>query len=247
MCNVINILLNNVNYVFRIFLLQVRGILNKLTPENFQKLSDDLLKIDLNTKVILQGVIHLLFEKALDEPKYSSMYAQLCKRLSVEAPNFEENDKPPTFLTLLLYVCRDRFLNRSSVNHFSHDTDDEEKKHIAKQKMLGNVKFIGELSKLDMLTDDRLHICIQQLLDTNRSQTVKDRCEDMECLSQLIRTCGENLDTEKVSLSFLFKVIFFENISGDSNDKSKNKNSSVFYKNFKIHFDKINSISNCLL
>lgn len=145
-------------------------------------------------------MIHLLFEKALDEPKYSSMYAQLCKRLSVEAPNFDENDKPSTFLTLLLNVCRDRFLKRASVNHYSHDTDDEEKKHIAKQKMLGNVKFIGELSKLDMLSDNRLHTsCIQQLLDTHRSETIKDRCEDMECLSQLIRTCGKNLDTEKVS------------------------------------------------
>ena len=30
-----------------------------------------------------------VFEKALDEPKYSSMYAQLCLRLSEEAPNFD--------------------------------------------------------------------------------------------------------------------------------------------------------------
>ena len=190
------------------FLLQVRGILNKLTPENFQKLSDELLKIDLNTKVILQGVIHLLFEKALDEPKYSSMYAQLCKRLSIDAPNFDSQDNPSTFLNLLLNVCRDRFLNRSSVKHYSHDTDDEEKKHIAKQKMLGNVKFIGELSKLDMLSNARLHRCVQQLLDKNRSSTIKDRCEDMECLSQLIRTCGKDLDTKEVSLIVLFYIIY---------------------------------------
>lgn len=214
----------------------VRGILNKLTPENFQKLSDDLLKIDLNSKVILNGVIHLLFEKALDEQKYSSMYAQLCKRLSIEAPNFEEPSaatatvaphgvrtngaKNNTFLTLLLNVCRDRFINRKSVDHYSNagsggplgtggvqsqqqndvplsDVDLEERILIAKHKMLGNVKFIGELAKLDMLTDERLHKCVQQLLDKSRASSAKDRCEDLECLSQLIRTCGKNLDTAK--------------------------------------------------
>lgn len=34
-----------------------------------------------------------VFEKALDEPKYSSMYAQLCLRLSEEAPNFDDPGK----------------------------------------------------------------------------------------------------------------------------------------------------------
>lgn len=41
-------------------LLQVRGILNKLTPEKFQKLSDDLLQTELNSGVILKGVILLV-------------------------------------------------------------------------------------------------------------------------------------------------------------------------------------------
>lgn len=86
----------------------MRGILNKLTPEKFQKLSDDLLRIELQSKVILRGVIILIFEKALDEPKYSSMYAQLCKRLSEEAPNFESPDQPCTFRLLLLNKCKVR-------------------------------------------------------------------------------------------------------------------------------------------
>lgn len=168
----------------------------------------------------MKGVIHLLFEKALDEPKYSSMYAQLCKRLSDEAPNFDEPDKPCTFLNLLLNVCRDRFIHRSSaahtINSYNNITsssssssencelhltvaEEEEKRYVAKQRMLGNVKFICELSKLDMLSYTTLHRCIQELLDKDRSYTVKDRCNDMECLSQLIQTCGKNLDTEMVS------------------------------------------------
>lgn len=47
-----------------------------------------------------------IFEKALDEPKYCSMYAQLCKRLSEEAPNFDPPDGPCTFNRLLLSKCQ---------------------------------------------------------------------------------------------------------------------------------------------
>ncbi|KPJ16259.1 Eukaryotic translation initiation factor 4 gamma 2 [Papilio machaon] len=93
--------------------LQVRGILNKLTPEKFQKLSDDLLGLELDSDKVLKGVILLIFEKALDEPKYSSMYAQLCKRLSEEAPNFEPPGQPCTFKLLLLNKCRTEFENRA--------------------------------------------------------------------------------------------------------------------------------------
>lgn len=44
------------DFIFR----RVRGILNKLTPEKFTKLSHDLLKVDLNSDVILKGVILLV-------------------------------------------------------------------------------------------------------------------------------------------------------------------------------------------
>lgn len=57
-----------------------------------------------------------IFKKALDEPKYSSMYAQLCKRLSEEAPNLEPPDQPNTFKKLLLANCRKQFETRTQVS-----------------------------------------------------------------------------------------------------------------------------------
>ncbi|XP_033156527.1 eukaryotic translation initiation factor 4 gamma 2, partial [Drosophila mauritiana] len=185
---------------------RVRGILNKLTPEKFQELSDELLKLDLNSIAILNGVILLIFEKALDEPKYSSMYAQLCKRLSEEAPSF---DKEPsnlcTFLRLLLAVCRDKFNNRLKRDENDNrpppenEADEEERRHLAKQRMLGNIKFIGELNKLDMLSTNVLHQCIMELFDKKKKRTAgaQEMCEDMECLAQLLKTCGKNLDSEQ--------------------------------------------------
>lgn len=183
-------------------LLQVRGILNKLTPDKFHKLSGDLLEIDLSSRQILNGVIHLIFEKAVDEPKYSSMYAQLCKRLHSEAPNFEEPNDECTVFRLIVNTCRDRFIKRSTYSDLikKNDSpllpeDEEEKQQIFKQKMLGNVKFIGELYKLGMVSESTIHQCIIQLLEPNANNNMRN--EDMECLCQLLRTCGKNLDTEQ--------------------------------------------------
>lgn len=126
----------------------MRGILNKLTPEKFQKLSDDLLRIELQSSVILKGVILLIFEKALDEPKYSSMYAQLCKRLSEEAPNFEPADSAAcTFRLLLLNKCRIEFENRAAcleANALARNYEEEESRQVAYTKSMEafGVKFL---------------------------------------------------------------------------------------------------------
>ena len=98
-----------------------------------------------------------IFEKALDEPKYSSMYAQLCKFLVEKAPNFEPPDSIAcTFKKLLLKKCRDEFENRSQIsqeyekmaNNGGLNTDEEDAKYLAKRKMLGNIKFMGELVRI---------------------------------------------------------------------------------------------------
>lgn len=62
------------------------------------------------------------------------------------------------------------FLLLTSDNLFSsvydkHDnpltSEEEEQRAIAKIKMLGNIKFIGELGKLDLIHESILHKCIK--------------------------------------------------------------------------------------
>ena len=184
---------------------RVRGILNKITPEKFEKLIADILNIiGQGSNVVFKGVIVLIFEKALDEPKYSSMYAQLCKRLAEHAPNLEPPEsKTTTFKRLLLNKCKDEFENRAVLSSaFEKRTgtlsaEDQEAKFLAKRKMLGNIKFIGELGKLEMLHDSILHRCAEQLLVGRRKQSINDQIEDIECLAHLMKTCGRLLDHVK--------------------------------------------------
>lgn len=49
-----------------------------------------------------------IFEKALDEPKYSSLYAQLCHRLCDDAPNFE----PPSSAVSVRFLIVFHWCNR---------------------------------------------------------------------------------------------------------------------------------------
>lgn len=170
---------------------QVRSILNKLTPDKFQPLSDELLKIYYEAPHILNGVVVLIFEKALDEPKYSSMYAQLCKRLSDSVSQFDSGKPvaigttlgtgggPQTFLDVLSKVCWEKFENRFKYYLVTGEdpvngqeavlsADDEERHHVVKQKMLGNLKFIGELYLLGQLDDPIIHNCILQLLGNDK-------------------------------------------------------------------------------
>merc|ERR1740122_47667 len=187
---------------------RVRGILNKITPEKFEKLIADILNIiGHGSPTIFKGVILLIFEKALDEPKYSSMYAQLCKRLNENAPNLEPPDsKITTFKRLLLSKCKDEFENRAAVSAAYEkrggdlSIEEEEARFLAKRKMLGNIKFIGELGKLEMLHDSILHRCCEQLLVGRRKQSIVDQTEDIECLAHLMKTCGRLLDSAKAKM-----------------------------------------------
>uniref|UniRef100_A0AAX7UL92 Eukaryotic translation initiation factor 4 gamma 2 n=1 Tax=Astatotilapia calliptera TaxID=8154 RepID=A0AAX7UL92_ASTCA len=190
---------------------KVRGILNKLTPEKFDKLCLELLNVGVDSKVVLKGIILLIVDKALEEPKYSQLYAQLCLRLAEDAPNFEApttesqatQKQNSTFRRLLISKLQDEFENRArNVDHFDkHDSpltsEEEEQRAIAKIKMLGNIKFIGELGKLNLIHESILHKCIKTLLEKKKRVPLKDIGEDLECLCQIMKTVGPKLDHEK--------------------------------------------------
>jgi len=63
----------------------------------------------------------------------------------------------------------------------------------AKRRGLGLVKFIGELFKLQMLTERIMHECIKKLL----SNVENPEEEEIESLCKLLATVGETLDTAK--------------------------------------------------
>jgi translation initiation factor 4G len=102
----------------------VKGILNKLTPEKFERLLDQLLSV-ITTADILKHTITLVFENAVAQPTFCAMYADLCLSLSKELPSFppaEGEDKPVMFRRVLLNTCQDEFEAAESAREVSRET-----------------------------------------------------------------------------------------------------------------------------
>lgn len=52
-------------------------------------------------------------------------------------------------------------------------SEEEEQRAIAKIKMLGNIKFIGELGKLDLIHESILHKCIKTVRSRSPRITIE--------------------------------------------------------------------------
>jgi translation initiation factor 4G len=63
----------------------------------------------------------------------------------------------------------------------------------AKRRGLGLIRFLGELYKLQMLTERIIHECIKKLLGNMETPET----EDIESLCELLATVGSLLDTQK--------------------------------------------------
>lgn len=72
------------------------------------------------------------------------------------------------------------------------EQDIEEKRIKIKRRMLGNIKFVGELYKRKLLNTETMHYCITKLIGTPE-QTVHDE-QDLELLLHLLTTLGESLE-----------------------------------------------------
>lgn len=89
----------------------IKGVLNKLTPDNFDRLVKQIVVL-VTSADTLRKTISLVFEKAVAEPTFCALYASLCEVLSNELPDFpplEGEMKPLTFRRILLNTCQDEF------------------------------------------------------------------------------------------------------------------------------------------
>jgi translation initiation factor 4G len=218
---------------------KVKALLNKLTMERFESISDQVIawanksekENDGHTLIL---VIRLVFEKATDEAAWSEMYARLCRKMMEKiSPEVQDDSvkgtdgRPITggqlFRKYLLNRCQEDFERGWSAKEataaaaLDKAADDKAQKEAheasggtkegeaalysdeyyaaekAKRRGLGLVKFIGELFKLQMLTERIMHECIKKLL----SNVEDPEEEEIESLCRLLTTVGQSLDTSK--------------------------------------------------
>eukprot|EP00522_Entomoneis_paludosa_P009342 CAMPEP_0172439146 /NCGR_PEP_ID=MMETSP1065-20121228/219_1 /TAXON_ID=265537 /ORGANISM="Amphiprora paludosa, Strain CCMP125" /LENGTH=1241 /DNA_ID=CAMNT_0013187787 /DNA_START=100 /DNA_END=3825 /DNA_ORIENTATION=- len=82
----------------------VKSVLNKMTKEKFERLAQQMVEIPLLSYDMLTMMIENVYDKAIDEPSFGDIYADLCVRLSVSAASaatsfvriIESDEEPPT-------------------------------------------------------------------------------------------------------------------------------------------------------
>ncbi|KAL2460930.1 Eukaryotic translation initiation factor 4G [Abeliophyllum distichum] len=180
---------------------QLKAILNKLTPQNFEKLFEQVKQVNIDNVVTLSGVIAQIFDKALMEPTFCEMYANFCFHLAAELPDLSVDNERITFKRLLLNKCQEEFERGEREEEEAKKADEEgvakqseeereEKRVRARRRMLGNIRLIGELYKKRMLTEKIMHECIKKLLGQYQAPDE----EDVEALCKLMSTIGEMID-----------------------------------------------------
>uniref|UniRef100_A0AAY4EB52 Eukaryotic translation initiation factor 4 gamma 3-like n=1 Tax=Denticeps clupeoides TaxID=299321 RepID=A0AAY4EB52_9TELE len=188
---------------------KVRSILNKLTPQMFNQLMKQVTDLTIDTEERLKGVIDLVFEKAIDEPSFSVAYGNMCRCLAtLKVPVADKPNSTVNFRKLLLNRCQKEFEKdkldddvfekkqreleaaTSATERDRLQEELEEAKDKARRRSIGNIRFIGELFKLKMLTEAIMHDCVVKLLKNHDE-------ESLECLCRLLTTIGKDLDFEK--------------------------------------------------
>eukprot|EP00475_Leptophrys_vorax_P030004 TRINITY_DN4458_c0_g1_i1.p1 TRINITY_DN4458_c0_g1~~TRINITY_DN4458_c0_g1_i1.p1 ORF type:complete len:711 (+),score=216.58 TRINITY_DN4458_c0_g1_i1:32-2134(+) len=199
------------------------GLLNRLTVDSFDSLCMkfvNAVKIECKSFDVLKQIVHLVHDKALAEMNFGDLYPRLCEVLSSELPSFERSVpnagvgavEKVSFKRVMLEQCQAEFEKQISLareldealadaeNAADEDPDTLEHRQKQKDRMLGSMKFLGELYVRGMMPAKVITFCILQFLRDLDSPSVTN----MESLCTLLTTCGKKLEVDS-ELKFTIK------------------------------------------
>ena len=155
---------------------KITEFLNILTVDNYKSIADKIYEIIEKDIESQEKFLDVLFNKSVNEKAFVGLYAKLCKdfdkKLPQKAPPKEDKkiDKPKKsnsmMRTKLLDKCREIFKieNNEKFDEYIKVQDKEERNIKLKNFVLGNVNFIGELIKIQILSKKIVKQCLNNLL-----------------------------------------------------------------------------------
>jgi len=143
-----------------------QSLMNKISPENFQSVSQklestiasgmDTLSDPVN---FLSSVVEVIFEKAVRESRYAESYSQLCVFLSQKLPEKDHT----SFKKLLLQKCQKEF-ETSPAAPPPTTLEEEEIRNRQLERNNGVPQFLGALFLHGLISEKIIHYCLCTLL-----------------------------------------------------------------------------------
>lgn len=218
---------------------KVKAALNKMTPEKFEKIADQILSIAAQSKDEADGrtlrqVIQLTFEKATDEAHWASMYAKFCKRmLETMSPEIKDEsilDKNGNvvaggnlFRKYLLNRCQEEFERGWKLALPDKPEGERGEEKTEEAVMLSDEYYIAAAAKrrgLGLVQFIGELYKLGMLTERIMHECVKKLVDytgipdeaEIESLTKLLKTIGGNLDSTERGNNMM--DVYFQRIDG---------------------------------
>ncbi|PRT55485.1 Eukaryotic translation initiation factor 4 gamma [Wickerhamiella sorbophila] len=196
---------------------KVKSLLNKMTLENFERISKQVYEIAEQSKYeddgeTLRHVIELTLAKAVDEPHWSAMYAAFCLQSFTISEDItdkasmhtDENGNavpvggPRLFRRYLLTRCQTEFekgwTSKIPVGEDGQQagvmSDEYYTAVKAKRHGLGIIRFIGELYKVGFLSPRIIVRCFVKLVNEEPNEDI------VESMCKLVITVAQRMEKD---------------------------------------------------
>lgn len=191
----------------------MKGVLNKMTAETADKLTEQLLsecRLESDASAA-KTLVSMILDKCAFDGNNVGVYADVCARLSTSLPAYAESEGAParSFKKLLLSACQDEFesldVQREGLSAYADRSDREAQGKRVKLRTVGTVRLIGELVARGVVGAAVAHAVADELFGEARSVPGEDY---VEALCALLTACGKELEAgaKKVMNAYLARV-----------------------------------------
>ncbi|CAB3403981.1 unnamed protein product [Caenorhabditis bovis] len=217
---------------------KVRSLMNKITPTSKEDLIAEFISYNVSSNAEqLKNVVNIIFDKAVDEPKFCALYAEVCKEQVDHEP--KQDGKKSLFRDRILTRTQEAFQDKSLEENQAKLAEVEKETDIAKRDKLkaelldeqlklrrrkfGNMTFIGHLYRNYLLSTKIVQSCIYELFKSMKDIEFSKKGAELKPI---------NLDEESIHCGLqLIETI------GAIIEKSKEQNAQVFLDQWMTRLD----------
>ncbi|TKR64144.1 hypothetical protein L596_024726 [Steinernema carpocapsae] len=192
---------------------EIRGLLNKITPTTFEALCEQFLSEEVfKNELLLPQVVDVIFEKAVEEPRFCPLYSDLVNKQIQKERVFGSK----AFQQSIISRCQKTFQTEGKgafadkIAERQKEVDeakDEIQKKVAQEKLnelkqkerrivIGNIGLIAQFHRHKLLNLKILNSCIAHLLRENEVTEGGDE-ESLKCAIKLISDVGKHWETQR--------------------------------------------------